>query len=367
VAIAWALAAFVLALTPRRRLWAFAASGGCFALALLSKETTFVLLPALLVAVAQTADGRTRRYCLTLFAAFLALIALTYPLYATLKGELLPGRGHVSLVGYTIVQLFTRKGTGSIFDPTSETHATVTAWLNLDPWVLGAALVLAPIALVRRSTRAVTFAFLIQVVMVLRPGYLPNMYVIGLLPFAALIVAGATEALWNAPRAVMARMLAWPTRAAVAGVAAAAVVVVAPGWAQTDRAAMTQRPDAPERAAERWVVDHIGHNERLIVGDEFWIYLVEHGFDHHPVKGGFFSRTVVVYWPLDYDPAVKRRFPHGWRDFNYMISTNAVRSTLQLTPTTAQALDHSRVVAQFGRGQGRIEIRAIDPGPPRTG
>ena len=39
IAIAWALAAFVLALTPRRRLWAFAGSGACFAAAALSKET----------------------------------------------------------------------------------------------------------------------------------------------------------------------------------------------------------------------------------------------------------------------------------------------------------------------------------------
>ena len=111
----------------------------------------------------------------------------------------------------------------------------------------------------------------------------------------------------------------------------------------------------------------MGHDKHLIVGDEFWIYLIQHGFDHHPVKGGFFSRNVVVYWPLDYDPAVKKRFPGGWRDFDYIVSTQPVRSTLPLTPTTAQALTHSRVVVQFGRGDGRIEVRAITPGPPGAG
>jgi cellulose synthase/poly-beta-1,6-N-acetylglucosamine synthase-like glycosyltransferase len=362
VAIAWVLAAIVLALTPRRRLWAFAASGGCFAAALLCKETTLILFPALIVAVAQNADGHTRRYCLTLFASFLALMALTYPLYATLKGELLPGRGHVSLMGSTILQLFAREGTGSLFDPQSQTHAIVTAWLKLDPWLLGIALALSPIALLRRSMRAVTLACLIQVVMVLRPGYLPNMYVIGVLPFAALVVAGATEALWNGARAGRFRLPVWPVRAAVASLVVALTVAVAPGWARIDHAAMTTKPDAAQRAAERWLVDHVGHDKRLIVGDEFWIYLVEHGFDHQPVKGGFFSQKVVVYWPLDYDPAVKKRFPGAWRDFDYIVSTEAVRSTLKLTPTTAQALDHSRVLVQFGRGEGRIEIRAIDRG-----
>jgi hypothetical protein len=68
---------------------------------------------------------------------------------------------------------------------------------------------------------------------------------------------------------------------------------------------------------------------------------------------------VVVYWPLDYDPAVKARFPNGWRDFDFVVSTEAVRATTRLTPTTAEALGHSRVVTRFGRGEQRIEIRAI--------
>jgi hypothetical protein len=360
VAIAWALAAFVLAVTPRRGLWGFAASGACFAAAVLSKETTIVLLPALLLAAAQNADRRTRRYCLTLFGSFLALVVLTYPLYATLKGELLPGPGHVSLVGYTIVQLFTRKATGSIFDPQSDAHALVIEWLRLDPWLLGAALALSLVALARRSTRAVALAFLIQVAMVLRPGYLPKMYVVGLLPFAALVVAGGTEALWRRSQAITPRVLAWALQAAITALAVAVVLAVIPHWRQVERAATTARLDGPERAAQRWLVQNVRHDKRLIIGDEYWIYLIEHGFDARPMRGGFFSRTVVSYWPLDYDPAVKQHFPNGWRDFDYVVSTQAMRSTTKLTPTAARAVDQSRVVAQFGRGETRIEIRAIN-------
>jgi glycosyltransferase XagB len=359
VAIAWVLAAFVLALSPRRRLWACAGSGACFALSVLSKETTLVLLPALFFAAARNSDQRTRRYCLTLFVSLFGLIAVTYPLFAALKGELLPGEGHVSLVGYTIVQLFTRKPTGSLFDPESETHAIVNYWLHLDPWLLGAGLVLAPIALARRSTRAVALAYVIQVVMVLRPGYLPNMYVLGLLPFAALIVAGTSDMLWRGSRATSSPTRAWLARAAIAGMALVLVFAVAPRWIGTDRHATSVKLDGPRRAAEHWLVENIGHDERVIVGDEFWIHLVENGFDHSPVRGGFFSRHVVVYWPLDYDPAVKRRFPGGWRDFDYVVSTEAVRSTTEQTPTTRRALQHSHVIAQFGEGAQRIEVRAI--------
>ncbi len=363
-AIAWALAAFVLAVTPRRRLWAFAASGACFAASVLSKETTFVLLPALLVAAGQNTDQRTRRYCATLFVSSLGVLVLTYPLYAALKGELLPGAGHVSLVGYTIVQLFTRQATGSVLDPHSITHATVAVWLRLDPWLLGAALALSPLALARRTTRAVALAYLIQVAMILRPGYLPSMYVIGLLPFAALTVAGSGEALWRTWRLIRPRTSAWFVALVIGALAFAVVIGVALRWTHSAQVATTAKPDEPARVAERWLVDNVDHQQRLIVDDEFWIYLIEHGFDAQPVHGGFYSRTVVSYWPLDYDPAVRRYFPHGWRDFDYIVATEPIRVTRERTPEAGRALDHSRVLVVFGRGAQRIEIRAITASRP---
>jgi cellulose synthase/poly-beta-1,6-N-acetylglucosamine synthase-like glycosyltransferase len=373
-ATAWALAAFVLALTPRRRVWAFAGSGACFAASVLSKETTLVLLPALLVAAAQNADPRTRRYCLALFASFLSLIGIAYPLYATLKGELLPGQGHVSLIGTATDMLFLRRQSGSIFAPHSVAHATIQFWLHLDPWLLGAALLLSPVALARRNTRAVALAYLIQVAMVLRPGYLPNMFVIAFLPFAALVAAGGAEVVIRflidrlngglpdrrrSHPTVLSTPVVLATLALLLGVSALVGVHVGLRWWHEDRMAMTTRLDGPPRDAGRWLIHNVGHKKLLIVTDDFWIYLIEHGFDSHPVRGGFNSRRVVSYWPLDYDPAVKRYFPRGWHEFNYIVSTYAMRVTAIYTPTTAKALKYSRVVARFGQGPQAIEIRGI--------
>jgi hypothetical protein len=378
----WAVAAFVLARSPRRGLWSFAGSGACFGVSVLSKETTLVLLPALLLAAVQNMDPRTRRYCLNVFVSFLVLVGLAYPLYATLKGELFPGRGHVSLIGTDLDMLFGRKGTGSVFDPHSVAHGTVMFWLWLDPWLVGAALVLSPIALVIRNTRAIALAYLIQVVMILRPGYLPAMYVIALLPFAALIVAGTSQAAWRfaigrrrssdlppdtpgrriigTRAATLIRPVAIAASvAALAAEAGIAALVAAPRWVKADRAAMTVRLDGPERDAQSWITHHVPHDKRLIVTDDFWVYLIQHGFDAHRVKGGFSSRTVVSYWPLDKDPAVRRYFPQGWRDFDFVVSTEAMRDTANNTPNTEVALHNSRPVAIFGRGTQRIEIRAI--------
>jgi hypothetical protein len=57
---------------------------------------------------------------------------------------------------------------------------------------------LADIALTGPATRPVALAYVIGCVTILRPGYLPAMYVIALLPFATLIVAGTADALWRA-------------------------------------------------------------------------------------------------------------------------------------------------------------------------
>lgn len=385
----WAIAAFVLALSPQRRLWSFVGSGVCFAVSVLSKETTLVMLPALVLAAYQTADRRTRRYCVTLLISFFVLVAAAFPLYATLKGELLPGPGHVSLVGTDINMVATRQGTGNVLNPHTVGHGTVMFWLSLDPWLVGVALLLSPIALALRSTRAVTLAYLIQIGVIMRPGYLPSMYIIALLPFAALVVAGSMQCLWRFASAYLPRRqirldqaswLTGRTRAAavlmktaaglsaiiLAAAIAVAAIYVTPRWAGSDSTAMTVRMDGPELAAERWLTRNVGHEKRIIVRDDFWIYLIEHGFDSHPMKGGLNSRTVETYWPLDYDPAVQRAFPHGWQDFDYIVETQDMLNTLNQTPTAAAAINHSRVLVSFGQGTNRIDIRAIVGARPAT-
>jgi cellulose synthase/poly-beta-1,6-N-acetylglucosamine synthase-like glycosyltransferase len=379
-AVAWVLAALALALSPRRGLWTFAASGACLAGAVLSKETALVFVPIVFLAAATNLDPRTRRYCATLLVSLFGLVAIAYPLYAVLKGELIPGKGHVSLFGEMWTQLVTRQSSGSVFDPHSPAHAVVQYWLHLDPWLLLGALALAPIAMFRRRLRWVAVAYLGQVALLFRPGYLPFMYVIALLPFAALVIAGVAQWAWEARTAWAAalsraagklpRVGTAASRAAARPLAVAVVIfalAAASGWVRGDRTATTTQPDAPERAAGAWVLQHVDKSQHLIVDSNFWIYLTQHGFKADRVTGGFYSRTVVFNWPLDYDPAVQKVFPDGWRDFDYIISTDGIRANTTQTPNTAQALDHSFIVASFGAGIDRVEVREIAKTLPKTG
>src|SRR5439155_970281 len=78
-------------------------------------------------------DRHTRRFALTAFLAAFVLVGGIYPLYAALKGELLPGAGHVSLLGAVHFQLAGRAGTGSPLRPGTIGHATVAGWRSSSP------------------------------------------------------------------------------------------------------------------------------------------------------------------------------------------------------------------------------------------
>jgi Dolichyl-phosphate-mannose-protein mannosyltransferase len=358
VATPFLLGAFLLVLSPGRRLAAHAGAGLCLAAAVLAKETSLLLAPALLWQYWQVSDRRTRRYSLAVAASLFVLLCATYPLSAALRGELLPGPGHVSLVDAVRFQLAGRAPSGSPFDPGSQARGTVELWLGLDPWLLAAAVALVPVGLAIRRLRPVTAAFAILAAMALRPGYLPVPLVVGMLPFAALLIAGVADAAWaRAARSRLAerRTAGTPAgRVVVAACLLLAAVVAAPRWWRGDRDLMTVDRDAPFRQAEAWIAGNVPHEARLLVDDALWVDLVERGYP---------PGQVVWFYKLDTDRDVKGRYPRGWREFDYVVSTPTLRGFPESLPRVAETLRHSKVAATFGRGSQRVEIRIVQGSP----
>jgi hypothetical protein len=362
VATPFLLSAFVLALSPGHRLAAHAGAGLCFAAAVLAKETSLLLAPALLWQYWQVSDSRTRRYSLTVAASLFVLPCCAYLLYAALRGELLPGPGHVSLVDAVRFQLAGRAPSGSPFDPGSAGRGTIRLWLGLDPWLLAAAVVLVPAGLAIHRLRPVTAAFAILAAMTLRPGYLPVPLVIGMLPFASLLVAGVADTAWGLAAAPRPGRHAAPGGpggrpigpVVVAACLAVAAVVVAPRWWQGDRELMTADQDAPFRQADAWIAGNVPREARLLVDDALWVDLVERG---RP------PGQVVWFYKLDTDRDVKGRYPRGWREFDYLVATPTMRGFPEHLPQVAEALRHSEVAATFGSGTGRVEVRKVQGSP----
>jgi Dolichyl-phosphate-mannose-protein mannosyltransferase len=374
LALPWILASFVLAATPRRSLWAQVGAGACFAAGVLSKESMVILLPALAWIVWRNTNRKTRSFCLVGFASTGLLVLAIYPLLAVLRGELLPGHGHVSLVEALKWQFLTRPSSGSALHSGSGARVLLDQWLSLDGWLLGLGIAGAVGCLFVRRLRPLAATVLILVAIGLRPGYLPQPYVIALLPFAALAAAGAADAAVTGlrerppvPVRPTARRDQLLTRWGRLGLLAVAVAVLAglvPTWIRGNQALADTDQSAPVANAEHWLEQHAvaatrgPHGHDVLVDDTMWSDLVAHGMP---------QSRVVWFYKLDFvdnlDPSVRRRI-HDYRDFRYVVLTPIIRNGLAQTsaPTYSlarQAIAHSKPVASFGTGAQRIEIRRV--------
>jgi 4-amino-4-deoxy-L-arabinose transferase-like glycosyltransferase len=357
LAVAWMLAAFVLAYSPRRHLWHHVAAGICAALAVLSKETVLVVVPALVVALWQNTHRSTRRYSIVGFIAAFVLVAIQYPLYAVLKGELFIGTGHVSLIGGIRYQ-FSRAGSGSIFSAASNSYTVFHSWLYYDSVLIVGGVVATVLALAFRHLRSVALAAALLSLVAMRPsGYLPAMYIIQSLPFFALVLAGVADRLVTFLLKFRARPVGWQRTArmaVVAVVAAAAAFYVVPKWYSGDRTADTANANAGYQAAAAWVATHLTHpgNKRIVVDDGLWLNMEEDGFTS--------AHRDIYFFKLNGDPAVKNSLHNDWRNINYIVATPYLRQNAPTQALLEAAIAHSRVLVTFGTGGDKIQILRVN-------
>lgn len=363
-AVMWFLAGLSLALSPRRRLWAHCAAGVAFAVAVLSKETVAVLLPALLLALWQGSDRRTRSFSLAAFAAGSAVLA-GYPLYSVLKGELLPGGCHSSLLRALVWQVASRGGSGSVFDSGTVANSLVVQWLRADPVLLAGGAAAGFAALAVRRLRPVGLAVVLLMLVVLRPGgYLPKMYALQTLPFFALALAATVERVLRGGWCRRVPRLRWALRAAAPAVAALALVPLAPGWWAQFRETQQADLNAGYRAASHWLhTSAVGDRQRvrLVTDGVLWLDAVRAGYT--PGAG------VIWHYKLDKDPAVVASMPRGWRDIDYVLATPTMQEAQSELPTLKVLLRQGKPVEDIHYGQIRVlrvpeKTRGAGPGTP---
>lgn len=352
LATVWALAALVLA-ASRRRSWAAAiGSGACFAIAFWNKETILLLMPALWWVLWQHTDESTRLANISSFCVVFFTGVVFYPLLATLKGELLPGRGHDSLWSEAVYQLYSRQSTGSLLNIHSGTYQQFHAWLVLDPWVIlgGIALIIANFLIPK--LRPFALALFLQIAAILKGGYVPYAFVTAMLPFAALLVAGTADTLWqpvtNTHRqhrkriyAVVTRAVSHAGKASVIAAIVIFVIVIAPQWLNSLQRQAKYDGLATETAAVNWISEHASAGD-MVVSDAYpWLDIKLH------------TRATPVYlWQIDSDPQVMRtQLPNGYKSISYLVLEPASPLTfaaLPGRPTLQQAISHSTIVRRFG-------------------
>lgn len=362
IATAWLLGAILLALSRRNQLAAFAGGAAALGIAVLSKETYLLALPLVAWLMWRGAAPTTRRYTLTVASSILVLLGASYLALALVKGEVAPGAGRVSLFDGIAFQLADRGSSGSLFDPESLLNRTLGMWWQLDPVIIVAALVAAVAALAVRRLRPFAVALLALSAFMFRPGsYLPVPYVIMLIPLGALLIAGVTDATVRSlrrggsghrgssrfgTRAGRGARAAW-----IAGIAAA-FIAIGPLWGAQLRGFLLADLDQPMRQAQAWIDTNVQRDSTLVVDDAMWVDLVRAGFDRD---------DVIWYYKVDTDPAVTAALPNGWRDVDYVVTTDSMRTFPTAFPQVSETIANSLVVASFGSGSTQVDIRRVDP------
>jgi hypothetical protein len=352
IAVVWMLAALALASSPRRSMAAAMGSGMCFAVAALSKETIALLLPTAVWTLWQHTDRRTRVWNLGVVSVTFVFIVLSYPLFAALRGELFPGKGHVSLLWSLSWQLLDRTGSGSILNLHSGTHGLALLWTGLDPWLLAGGVVLLPIGFAIRRLRPIAFALGLQVALLLRGGYVPYMYVTAMLPFCSLLIGGIADSWWQPLRAewngrhTVSRSERPPPSAAAGHLSVLAgfavfTVFVAPAWWTALSQQAKVNGAASELAATAWVERHVPKGAVVVVDDYMWTDMEMDGK----------AATPLSIWKVNGDPWVTRHIvPKGYKSISYIVLMPQSTNTLATMPTLKTALMHSKAVKNFGDG-----------------
>ena len=359
LAVAWLLAALVLVCSPRYRLSAMFGAAACFGIAVLTKETMLLLLPMFAWLVWTRTAPATRRYALAVFVAVFGVVVSTYVLMAVLRGELVPGPGHVSLWDGHRFLLLERTAGGGLFDPYSLERHTVNGWFQLDPALPCLAGPIALAALFVKRLRPFAVGLVILVATIFRPGHLPVPFILSALPLTALLVAGTGEVALRylfrpvEQRSVGLRRFRVPALAAGALIVSIAVSL----WLPTYHGLLGSDDDASMQQAQQWIQRNVPKTDRLIVDDALWLDLILDGRDR---------RNVVWSYKVDTDKQVQGWAPRGWTDYEWVVSTASLRANMPPKGVLADAVAHSQPAAIFDSAGTRVEVLRVDNGAPTS-
>jgi hypothetical protein len=359
LAVAWVLGGLVLLCSPRYRLSAMFGAATCFAIAVLTKETMLLLLPMFAWLVWTRTAPATRRYALAVFVAVFGVVVSMYVLMAVLRGELVPGPGHVSLWDGIGFQLWKRTPGGVLDDPYSLNRRTVNAWIALDPALPFLAVPIALAALFVKRLRPFAVGLVTLIATIFRPGYLPAPFILSALPLTALLAAGIGEValrkLSRTPRnrSIVLRRFRVPALAAGALIVSIAVSL----WLPAYHGVMASDDDLSMRQTLKWIEQNVPKTDRLIVDDAFWVDLIRDGRNRH---------NVVWAYKVDTDEQVQGWAPKGWTDYDWVVSTPSMRANMPPNGILTDAVAHSQPAATFGSGGTRVEVLRVDNGAPTS-
>lgn len=359
IGVPWLLLAFYLALSSRDALWHHVCAGICFAVAVLSKETLAIFGPALLMTLMYRPRWSNRSFSVVGFLTVGGLILAFYPLSALLRNELLSGPDHVSLQDALSYQFLERSGSGTIFEAGSSRAELLTGWLYFDKYLIAAGLAAALLCLLRKQSRVLTVAiFSFAIPIVLGQGYLPAMYIIGVIPFLALALGTGVDIAWSGleklgrARPHHRRRL---QSAFTAVLCSSLVLMSVPQWFEQDRELLTTETNTNWRQTLTWVQDNVSREDVVLAPYSMWHDLNSSGWND--------AWTMIATEKPDLDVQFEKVHPDGWQEIDWIIVGPSVTANIDSLGLSraGSALRHSKTVRSFGEWSIRRVEANVQP------
>ena len=275
----WMLLSLSFLFHSEGRLSFVALSGLFFGLSMLSKLTALFMIPAMLYVVWRWRQEHQGKFAFFAWLVPMGLVTSWWPVYAIIKGELLPsdftvhlfGRAfvlssgpHNSLVSAVLWQ--SNRPGGSFLDPNSQFWFNVhSVWVPLDHVLIIGGAVATLLNLFRgifdKRASAAGILGLFSIIYLARGSVVFQHYVLLALPFLAINIGVLAAPLAiRLPRAV----------AAVAAVAAMAWLVFTYQQSGAYGPIFTQQANVAIVDAETWMKQNIPANSMIVSRDPFW-------------------------------------------------------------------------------------------------
>jgi endo-1,4-beta-D-glucanase Y/4-amino-4-deoxy-L-arabinose transferase-like glycosyltransferase len=365
----WIMVSLNLLLDGWGRLSRTIFSGITFAVAMLTKETAVFLLPAVLFIAYQQRWKHQGGFAIWGWVLPMLMVLSFYPLYAAIKGELLPAGMSVlqsvlpsfladrfasEQAGVTLTETLkwqaTRGGGGGILESGSMFWTMVRDnWLRLDPFLLIGGTLAVILNLIRglrdRRLMAASLLGIFPLVYLARGGIVFDFYIIFAVPFLALNLAVLLT-----PAFEQVRTLRFDTL----GPGLLAVALVAFYALSGNFSTLYEyRPDQPVRTALPWIKQNIPANSRMVINDNLWTDLREPGY------GGPPFRDAHSHWKVATDPEVHSGvFAGDWQNIDYIILMPGLAEDFAATGNelALEALENSTLVQRWGDDESFVEV-----------
>ncbi|MFI5267726.1 MAG: glycosyl hydrolase family 8 [Chloroflexota bacterium] len=363
----WVLLSLDLLLDDWGRLSRVALSGCCFGLALLSKETAAFLLPAMVFFAIQQRQQHHGHFAVVGWLLPMLMVASLYPLFALLRGELLPAGQSLRFFIFNVdtgpglslvdsVRWQATRGGGGLLNLNNQFWTLLrTDWLVKDPVLFAGGAVASILNLVRGlRSRAALGAGMLGVFPLLylaRGGVVFDFYVLLTIPFFCLNIVLLLAALARRTP------LAASAPAGIMSTALFGLLVVSYGRAGSLQPLYDQHSGQANRDAVDWIKQHLPAQSYMVAGSDVWTDL------HEPGLGGLAFPNVHSHWKVGADPAIRDGVFHDdWRTVDYLVLSPQVKQDISdASITVAQAaMQHAHVVTSWNIDGSQIEVWKVD-------